>query len=334
MKIYMNKNNSDQIIRALKNFDIEALSHLLDDDKSYMNVSKKRFLRALNKAFHSARQNGSHAFDDVFFGICGHCNKGCEGRTFFSNTGHFLDLFIEAKDGTSVDDIYICNNLTNFTNLEKRYDLSFRFYKDDEVKFIPDQEYLRLRHQFNSMKSEFELLKDGISLDDLVEWYAEFDYLRSHINNLDFLDRFEYKLYKRADALVYDLDSIIIIKNRAQHAVEALIDIQMATSEKEQVIWFFENEEDHYSSSDINSSINSNLLTFQSHKRELIINISGYEYVLDYFHKVDDVHDALMEKYQPLPEHYKHSGTRIEYSLESYLRLHHKYLDVLDQYKS
>ena len=65
-----------QIIEAIKNFDTHALKQLLDDTKSYMNVSKAQFIGALETEFEEAKIEGCFAFDDVFFGICGSCNKG------------------------------------------------------------------------------------------------------------------------------------------------------------------------------------------------------------------------------------------------------------------
>ena len=323
----------NKIIQAIKNFDTKSLYDLLDDDKPYMDVKKAKFIKALNKSFQSAKENGCHSFDDVFFGICGQCNKGCEGMTFFSNTGHFLDLYIESKREESVDDIYVCNKLTNFTDLEKRYDLSFHFCKDEEVKFIPNKEYIRLRDQLNLMKAEFKQLEDKISLDQFGTWYDKFLYLRNHINNLDIFDLFEYKLYVHAEKVISTLDNIINIKLKAQHVFDALIDFQLATTERDQLIWFLENEQDQYSSLYLTRTENPNMVMFKSNKLALNIDISGYEYVMDYFQKVDRVYEKLMEKYAPLLEHYEQSASgSVEYSLASYLKLHNKYLDVLEKF--
>lgn len=92
------------------------------------------------------------------------------------------------------------------------------------------------------------------------------------------------------------------------------------------MIWFFENQQNHYSTIYFkfpkNWKVNSCVI-YKANNIELIIDISGYEYVMDYFIKLDNLYDKLMEKYKPLPEHFEQSESgSIEYSLENHLRLH------------
>lgn len=72
-------------------------------------------------------------------------------------------------------------------------------------------------------------------------------------------------------------------------------------------------------------------VAFRSDEINIIIDISGYEYVFDYFMKLESFHDHMMEKYWPLPEHYENG--EVEASLISYLSLHNKYLDILERYR-
>ena len=54
---------------------------------------------------------------------------------------------------------------------------------------------------------------------------------------------------------------------------------------------------------------------------------------MDYFSKLDNLYNELMEKYKPLPEHFEESATgNIEYSLENHLKLHNKHIDILEMY--
>ena len=86
----MTINSIDEIIQAIKSFDIASLKELLDDDTPYQDVSKALFLQKLEKKFKQAKSDDCHSFDNVFFGICESCNKGCEGMTFLSNSGYYL----------------------------------------------------------------------------------------------------------------------------------------------------------------------------------------------------------------------------------------------------
>lgn len=91
----------NKLIQAIKTFNTQQLEALLDDKKAYMDVPKDLFLKTLNKKFQFLKNHGIVQFDEVHPGICQKCNKGCEGLTFFSNQGFYLDLFIEMEQNTS-----------------------------------------------------------------------------------------------------------------------------------------------------------------------------------------------------------------------------------------
>lgn len=325
------------IIQAIRNFDIDALEALLDNEKSYMDVSKSLFISTLQKQYEWAKEEGCHSFDDVFFGICESCNKGCEGMTFLSNSGHYLDIFIESKDDISVDDIYVCNKLTNITDLEKLHDLGFSFDEDEKVLFEPSREYVLIKDQYELFQSELRNLEDGIKLDKFVDWYDGFSYLRNYIDDLDPFSGFNYKLFDTISALFWKIDDIVEIKAKSEHALEALIDFQVAKTERDKLIWFFENEQNRFVASlDIDSEglTSDGCITFSSDVLKVNLDISGYEYVLDYFLKLEDFHNHMMQKYRPLPEHYQESETgKVICSLGNYLHLHNKYVDVVHRYR-
>lgn len=46
------------------------------------------------------------------------------------------------------------------------------------------------------------------------------------------------------------------------------------------------------------------IVILKSDKIKLKIDLSGYEYVLNYLFKLDNFYDELMKKYQPLFEHF------------------------------
>ena len=332
----MNDSLKSQIIKAIKNFDIKKLESLLDDEKSYMDVPKSLFVETLEKRFESAKKNGCYSFDDVFFGICDSCNKGCEGMTFFSNSGHYLDIFMEGDD-KSVTDIYVCYKLHNFTNLEKTHDLGPSFCLDEAVLFKPDSEYTIIKEQYKSLLKDIQFLKPNIRLNDLVTWYDGYSHIRNFVENIDPFVHLEYKLYSNAYTIISDIDSIVKIRVKAHHTIDALIDFQKATTEREKLIWLFENKKNRYGSYRFifpkELSFDS-FVYYKSDNIELTIDISGYEYVMDYFRKLDNLYNQMLEKYKPLPEHFEQSPTgSVISSLENYLRLHNVHLDVVEKYE-
>lgn len=332
----MTTNIKQEIIKAIKNFDIKSLYSLLDDNKSYMDVTKQRFLERLNKQFNQVKYSGYKSFSDVFFGICQNCNKGCEGVTFLSESGYYLDLFFESKDQKSVDDIYVCYNLTNIVDINKKFSLNFWFGEDEKVSFKPTQEYNLIKKSYQALKSDLKQIHEPIHVDELDQWYNNFLYLRTKIDDLGPFICFDFELYTKAYDTIWDIDKIIKIKSKAVEASDALIDYHLAKTEREQLIWIFKNESNHYSITDIklkdNWQITSTILA-KLDKNYIKINISGYQYVLEYFLKLDTLHNEFMEKYKPLPEHYEVSANgMVESSLENYLKLHKVHLDIVEKY--
>ena len=330
-------NSLKHIIQAIKNFDIIMLEELLDDNKSYQDVSKSLFLKTLKKKFNSAKVDDCNSFDDVFFGICGTCNKGCEGMTFFSKKGYYLDLFIESKDDNTVDDIYVCNNLTNFTDLDKTFNLGFSFCKDQEVNFKPDKEYQLIKTEYKALKKELENIRSAIKLDDFFEWSNKYSYTRMFLNNSRVFDNIDNLLYTKTASLYSNVSTIKAIKIKSECAAEALISYQRAKTERAKVIWLFENYDNRHWTSGFkalqNWKKNSHVVYYMD-DLNLTIDLTGYEYVWDYFQLIDNTLNQLMEKYKPLPEHYEQSETGyVDSSLEGFLRLHNRYLDILDNLK-
>src|SRR5690606_20384738 len=119
-------------------------------------------------------------------------------------------------------------------------------------------------------------------------------------------------------------ENIIKLQSRADHAIDALISYQKAADEREKLIWLYENKIDRsstvyfYLPPDLS---NNSFVTYRSRNLNLHIDIFGYEYVMDYFLKIDNFHEELMRKYEPLSEHFDQSETgSITCSLESYLK--------------
>ena len=60
----------EQLIKAFKDLDFEALQNLLDDNKPYMEVSKVLFLSTLKQNIEE--YNDLNSFEKVIEGICDH----------------------------------------------------------------------------------------------------------------------------------------------------------------------------------------------------------------------------------------------------------------------
>src|SRR5690554_3002808 len=240
----MKTNPKSQIIQAIKELDIDKLGDLLDDDKSYMKVTKTLFLSKLSEKFEAVRKEGKHSFDDVFFGVCGSCVEGCEGITFLCDSGLYLDLCLE-EENDEVVDICVCYQLVNFITLEKKQGLGFFFAKDEQVDFHPSSEYLEIEQAYKTLVKEMTLFTEPIKLDDFVSWFAHFYSLREFVSHLNPYYAVEFNLYTEVLVLISQIESIITLKTREHEVVDILIDYQNAKTERDQLIWLFEHRDDY-----------------------------------------------------------------------------------------
>lgn len=330
-----------EIIKAIKDFDINSLELLLDDNRTYMDVTKSYFLRTLKMKFNFLIEEHCNKFDDVFFGICESCNKGCEGITFLTNSGYYLDLYIESKDGDNVEDIYVCNKLSNIVDLRKTHNLGFSFCLDEKANFRPSKEYLTIKEQFSQLENELDNMNYIITLDEFEDWYNKYSYLR----NLDISDDIfaapssGYSLYGSVSYTICRLNELIKFKSKSKLAADELANYYCAKTERDQLIWFFNNRENQfvaiYIIPDFNSTNESQFIYIFSDNNLIRLNLKGYEYVYDYFNTIETLYDHLMDKYKPLPEHYPQAqNNEVTHSLTNYLKLHSMYSDLVDKYGS
>jgi len=194
-----------QIIQAIQNFDTSLLSDFLSDNMSYMDVSKSLFIKALENKFNEARELGCFGFDELSFGICGSCNKGCEAISFISQSGFYLDLFIESKNNIDVNDIYVCSKIINSKQHYKKYNLGPHFYEDEKVTFYADPEYKLVGEKYQLMHSEIASFKEDLKREDFMSWYDQYEDLR----NLDFIETTLLKLYTKIGDDIKVIDKML-----------------------------------------------------------------------------------------------------------------------------
>lgn len=320
-----------EIIQAIKNFDILKLEVLLDDDKPYMGVSKIDFLKAMKQSFDDARAQGSNQFDDTFFGICGTCFKGCEGITFYgSKRLHYLDLVFEGSDD-HVLDITCCGDLHNFNDLEKEIDLGFSFYDDEKLDFNPSEDYKIHKRYYFEFLADLHVNSGPIQLRDLVRTFEKYEQIGGFLEGSELFRIFSYKLYSNISRFRLLAEVYFTIEERSDHAVNALIDYHNANTERDKVIWYFENRSDL---AQVYGLFNDEGKLTKTKKHDLdgevlIVDWSEFEYVIDYFEKLDTFYFQMCEKYEPTnPDEFDLDS----YGIENYFKLSNVYLDLLDIY--
>jgi hypothetical protein len=103
------KTQEDAVLYFLQRLDIDMISVVLDDNRTYQNFAKPLFIKKLNVALDEFIEGGD-TYLNRFNGSCNSksCNYDCGGYSFIGNiSGKYFDLIIDVKDGI-VNDIYEC----------------------------------------------------------------------------------------------------------------------------------------------------------------------------------------------------------------------------------
>lgn len=113
---------ADAVLYFLQRMDVEMVSSILDDNRTYQDFAKHVFIRKLDNAIDCFIKSGD-TFLNYYCGFCNSkiCNFQCNGYSFVGNhSRNYFDLIVDIKDGI-VYDIYECTLFSNFDiGIEKK----------------------------------------------------------------------------------------------------------------------------------------------------------------------------------------------------------------------
>ena len=98
-------NQADAVIYFFQRLDIDMVSDILEDNRTYQDFVKPLFVHKLGNAFDEFIKAGD-TFLPCHSGFCNSklCNYKCKGYSFIGNhSGNYLDMIIEIKDGVGQD---------------------------------------------------------------------------------------------------------------------------------------------------------------------------------------------------------------------------------------
>ncbi|TFV94462.1 hypothetical protein E4S40_10600 [Algoriphagus kandeliae] len=189
----------NQVILAISTMDIERLDLLLDSSIPYSDVPKEIFLKRLNEAFNSFKEEG-----DTFLisqpGSC--CNFECNPesvRTAYRFVGNKTRLYLDLRFITEmtadrndhqIKDIFSCYSFNCFKPMDwYANDISFCFYDDEKVDFQKSPELIiHMEKQKEAMKELGSYLPE-ITESELRSW------LFRHQSTYDFFERYPKRGY-------------------------------------------------------------------------------------------------------------------------------------------
>ena len=103
------KTQVEAILYFLQRLDIDMVSSVLEDTRTYQDFAKLLFIKKLDNALDKFIEAGD-TYLNRYKGSCDSksCNNKCKGYSFVgNNSGNYFDLIIEVKDEL-VNDIYEC----------------------------------------------------------------------------------------------------------------------------------------------------------------------------------------------------------------------------------
>ena len=319
-----------KLIQAFKSLDFEALEVLLDDNRSYMDVSKDLSLSTLKQKIDEYENLKS--YESVVEGICNHCNKGCKAYKFKAKNLPSLPLYFEEKDGKVID-IYLCNALKEDKPDEHDWDIYFSFYEEEKVDFKPSLEHLIILQRVEKAVQEFNNLEELglVPIEELVHWYNKCKILAKELELNNPFVRIKYKAFVHINALYSEVSNVVHNFRKNDFAKNALDKYHKIKAENEKglVQWLLENKNNYFFELKKTDNWEKTGFLILETTPNLLVDCNGYldSFILNeiYYNHFDEI----MKKYEPTNEHFEQNGGSVEYSLESYLKLHRKYLDLL-----
>lgn len=316
-----------KLIKAFKALDFSTLEDLLDDNKSYMEVSKSLFLSNLKQELE--QWSDLKSYEKVVEVYTEHCNKSCKGYKFSGENMPSLPLYFEENEG-KVTDIYLCELFEEDIPDEGEWVVSLFFYEEEKVNFSPSINYLINLQKIDDAINEYKKLsKLGlVPMHEVVYWVEKMDDLAK---NIQFNELFKlYKEYVTFKSLYTEVSYLAEHYTNIDLAKKALkkynnIDIN---DEKMIVKWLLENEDNYFLPfKKTGQWKNSGILILET-EPNLVVDCSEFlePFLLNNIYW--EHYDEIMDKYVPTKEHYEQYGGRLPWDLETHLKVHNKYLEL------
>lgn len=321
--------HKQQIIQSIKQLNFNELSDLLDDRLSYMEVSKKLFLEKLESRIDDyIKGYNITEFNTVIKGACGSCKMNCEIYSFKIEEVATLNLLFVEKDHKVVD-IKLCNKpLINGIYSDDYTAIYFSFYEDEKISFKPNSSYLNIQKHLNSAVNLIAQYKTSpIKLKTITKWladYKKYENINSPLNNN------RYRAFEVFSNLYSDLNGLKILFENNYNSIMAIKVYEAITNEKQLLKWLITYK-----------SVGGSFKYNKHSEHTTIVDLRGLKILVANTECLDALKhkqyyssnfEEMIKKYTPSIETInseKQKG-RFSISLENFLRLQNKHLDILD----
>ncbi|WP_033960414.1 hypothetical protein [Psychroserpens jangbogonensis] len=297
----------EAIIKYITEMNTDMLSLILDDNKSYMDVSKEVFVNKLGEVFNNLKGFGYSKFSKVVNGHCGgDCNNGCEGYTFLTEDKRALDLIFE-EEVNEIRDLYACSIFNNDEMIEDKSKISIHFYEDEKLNYQPTKKQLSLQGEIDNVLKEFKQFKNDVTdIDTFCKWTSE---VKELYDNVDILDRMRSRFVEPLFNLSCKnscIQKLVKLHPFATQAMKEFDEINVL-NEGELIDWILKYEENELDYGDYVKVDNweQNNLILHALDNSVVIDCFGYSESL-IFSEVHPKHYwELFEKYKITEEQFE-----------------------------
>lgn len=323
-------NEKQELIQAFKSLDFNLLQNLLDDNRPYMDVSKDLFLTTIKGKIN--QYENLKAYEEVIEGTCNSCHKGCKAYKFRAEGFPSLNLFFEEKND-KVTDIYLCNSLKVDIPDENSWNFYFRFYEDEKYNFSPTLEYLITLQRIEKAIQNFNKLETLglVPIEEVYHWFNSMNTLAIELNLDDPFVSIDYKAFLHIDSLYNKVSHLIHNYTNNQVAKDALNEYHQLDQKDEKMLvaWLLKHKHNYFYYIEKTYNWEKTGIIILETKPNLIIDCIDFLDSFRFHGIYNNLHEEIMNKYEPTSEHFKQNGGSDTFTLENYLRLHNKYLDLL-----
>tara|TARA_R110002051_G_scaffold261110_1_gene321018 strand:- start:1732 stop:2832 length:1101 start_codon:yes stop_codon:yes gene_type:complete len=335
-------NNTEIVIKAITEMDIDLLDVCLDNDKAYMEVSKKLFIKTLSNKFENLKKQGITKFDKISKGTCNKCYKDCTGYTFLTKNNDYLDLLFKEENNEIVD-LFRCSDLKNDENLIKKNSMYFRFKKDDNKNYNPSSYIVSLQKQVEIAINEFEKFENKITdIEEFVFWFKDNSKLHKSVKDL----HWDYNFVWSFLSIYVTIENFNELTKNHNSAKKALAEFDNS-SEKSMIDWLIKYEKSNLRfTSGYEKAKNwdkTNLIIFKNGEtffetggeieiyKNVLVDIKEYKESIEFSDLFSKHYWEYEKKYAPTKELFEVYGD-FEIELSEYLSARNLFPEILKKH--
>ncbi|MCL7765046.1 hypothetical protein MPF19_16605 [Polaribacter sp. Z014] len=327
----------ETIIKYIFEMNADALSLILDDNKSYMDVSKETFINKLKSKFSDLNNQGITQFAKVIKGYCAggdQCKKkGCGGYLFLTEDNQSLNLIFEEENDIVID-IYRCSNFHSETPVLVKRVIFFCFKEYEKVNYVPSKRHLFLQSEIERIYKEFKEFSNDVTLiEDFCIWSDKVAVFYSDIQIFEKMNFISpYSLLGLISSNSY-IKELCTLNPLAKKALEEYNNLDLS-NKKELIKWVLQYEEDAVSYGDYEKVDNwqVNNLILHGCDESVVLDCKLYAETLQFNDTHERQYNLLFEEYRMTSAEYREElakNENFQFDLRDFVK--YRGIDISDE---